>query len=462
MSDSSPEYPRLFPTVGDTPVPLVAVPRGFDAVFQDFEELTGWVLGFAETTPSIERRTQFALGPQAAEGSFYIEDLSESVGGKRSAVDRAASEKLAKSLTSVFAQLTETRNDLRKAHAELATMCTLEVRPDNEARQWAFFQQLLKSAIDLLGYESAALCVLNEQTNSLVFRVVAGTHFEDRLGYYRDLRICRGDVAAMSGNVLTLGRRAEIFEWETPVACRSAVCVPVASLDNIMGTLWLTGDRRRTPSNDDLQVLEIIAGRIACEMERRSLLRRLDTALVAAKIVFQSAPHEQLVEAWTPTPFADWTISSGRQCLKTGPHREHFSIWRVTAEDKLAVLLAELHGVDAAAQANCLRTSFDVLSQIKLEPQAWLKALLGNLNQHFDAPAIESLACMIVDPLTGECQVISAGKYLFGCGGPETPIRRIEFSKAERVPRFLPRQSVLVVRQEFGSTDDFLIRINRK
>jgi GAF domain/Stage II sporulation protein E (SpoIIE) len=462
MSDASPEYPRLFPTVGDSPVPLVAVPRGFDVVFQDFENLTGWVLGFEESKPSIERRTQFALGPQSAEGSFYIEDLSESVGGSRSAVDRTASEKLAKSLTSVFSQLTEKRNDLRKAHAELATMCSLEVRPDNETRQWAYFQQLLKSAIDLLGFESAALCVLNEQTNALVFRIVAGTHFEDRLGYYRDLRICRGDVAAMSGNVLTLGRQAEIFEWETPVACRSAVCVPVSSLDNIMGTLWLTSDRRRTLSNDDLQVLEIIAGRIACEMERRSLLRRLDSALVAAKIVFQSAPHEQLVEAWTPTPFADWTISSGRQCLKTGPHREHFAIWRVTSEDKLAVLLADLHGVDAVAQANCLRTSFDVLSQIKLEPQAWLKALLGNLNQHFDAPAIESLACLIVDPLTAECQVISAGKYSFGCGGSETPVRRIEFSKAERVPRFLPGQSVLVVRQEFGSTDDFLIRINRK
>ena len=462
MSDPSPQYPRLFPTVGDSPVPLVAIPRGFDAVFQDFENLTGWVLGFEESKPSIESRTQLGLGPQAATGFFYIEDLSESVIGQRSAVDRTASEKLAKSLTSVFAQLSETRNDIRQAHAELATTCALEFRPDNEVRQWELFQHLLKSAIDLLGFDSAALCVLNEQTNALVFRVVAGTQFEDRLGYYRDLRICRGDVAAMSGSVLTLGRQAEIFAWETPVACRSAVCLPVASLDNIVGTLWLTSNRRRMLSDNDLQLLEIIAGRIACEIERRSLLRRLDTALVAAKIIFQSAPNEQMVEAWTPTPFADWTISGGRQCAKSGPHREHFAIWRVTAEDKLAVLLAELHGVDATAQANCLRTSFDVLSQIKLEPQAWLKALLGNLNQHFDAPAIESLACMLVDPLTAECQVISSGKYLFGCGGTETPVRRVEFSKAERVPRFLPRQSVLVVRQEFGSTDDFLIRIHRK
>ncbi len=462
MSEASPEYPRLFPNAGDTSASLVSVPRGFDAVFQDFEDLTGWVLGFAETANSFERRTQFALGPQAAEGSFFIEDLSESVIGQRTAIDRTASEKMAKSLSSIFSQLTETRIDLRKAHAELATMCTIEVRPDDEARQWAFFQQILKSAIDLLGFESAALCVLNEQTNALVFRVVAGAHFDDRLGYYRDLRICRGDVTAMTGNVLTLGRKAEIFAWETPVSCRSAICVPIASLDNIMGTLWLTSDRRRTSSDEDLQVLEIIAGRIACEMERRSLLRRLDSALISAKIIFQSSPQEQLAAAWTPTPFSDWTISSGRQSKNLSPQREHFAIWRVTSDDKLGVLLAELHGVDASEQGNCLRTGFDVLSQLKLEPQAWLKALLGNLNQHFDAPAIESIACLVVDPLTGECQVISAGNYSFGCGASETPVRRMEFAKAERVPRFLPHQSVLVVRQEFGSTDDCLIRINRK
>lgn len=88
----------------------------------------------------------------------------------------------------------------------------------------------------------------------------------------QSLRDAVADVTAMSGGAVVLEDAEMLAEWDVMRPCRSAVCVPVASDTTIHGTLWLYDRRERSYADHELALIEIVAGRLAVEIERRRLM----------------------------------------------------------------------------------------------------------------------------------------------------------------------------------------------
>ena len=108
----------------------------------------------------------------------------------------------------------------------------------------------------------------------------------------------------------------------------SAICVPVASSTTILGTLWIFGSEIRDYSDQEINIVEIIAGRIAAELENVALQnKRFSTDSNE-----QTAEPESRIECHPviDPPFAGWVMEG--QC---GSDQEKFIDWDVTDDEEI-------------------------------------------------------------------------------------------------------------------------------
>ena len=94
--------------------------------------------------------------------------------------------------------------------------------------------------------------------------------------------------------------------WHAPEASGASVCVPVSSSTTPLGTLWVFSDDPRDFSDPQTNLIEVVAGRLAAELEREVLLddarqnqtQRLEI-VTAAERQTQSLPcTAPLLEHW--------------------------------------------------------------------------------------------------------------------------------------------------------------------
>ncbi|QDU91753.1 Stage II sporulation protein E (SpoIIE) [Pirellulimonas nuda] len=84
----------------------------------------------------------------------------------------------------------------------------------------------------------------------------------------RTLALAAADVAAMAGGAVVLEDRAMLREWVMADGRQAAVCVPVASDATIHGTLWISWNTPRAIPDEQVELIEIVGGRLAVELER--------------------------------------------------------------------------------------------------------------------------------------------------------------------------------------------------
>lgn len=77
-----------------------------------------------------------------------------------------------------------------------------------------------------------------------------------------------GDLAAIAGEAVALEDRGTLRAWQVTGPQQSAACVPVSSDTTIHGSLWVNWTQPRPISDGTLELIEIVAGRIALELER--------------------------------------------------------------------------------------------------------------------------------------------------------------------------------------------------
>ena len=128
---------------------------------------------------------------------------------------------------------------------------------------------VLRGAVEGFGLAGAELHLLDDTTAELRVAVDFG---DRQTPAARALESADADLAALAGGAVVLEDEDAVAEWATPQRCRAAVCVPVSSDTTIHGTLWLYSNQPRVFRDGDLQLIEIIAGRLAVEIERRQLL----------------------------------------------------------------------------------------------------------------------------------------------------------------------------------------------
>ena len=217
------------------------------------------------------------------------------------------------------------------------------------------------------------------------------------------------DLEALCGHAVVLDNR-EMFEaWNVPEAFEAAVCLPVSSPTTPLGTVWFFADHPRDFSDAEINLLEIVAGRLAADLEREVLLTagaekaKLSRQIEAAERIQQNqlpriAP---LVDGWQ---FAGWSEQAGAL-------GGNFYDWLVRGDDQVLLAVGEcLEGELAGALTACsLRSAWRAHSEYDLPPHRLLERANHALWNGSAGDQYGSLFCGQIDPTSGRLTYAAAG-----------------------------------------------------
>ena len=100
--------------------------------------------------------------------------------------------------------------------------------------------------------------------------------------------------------------------WNMPEDFPAAVCVPVSTPTTLLGTLWVFCNEKRDFNDRETNIVEVVAGRLASDLEREMLLR---AGTDGAELQKQVAAAERLQRNELPTisPLLEgWSVAVGR------------------------------------------------------------------------------------------------------------------------------------------------------
>ena len=176
----------------------------------------------------------------------------------------------------MFDPLTELMPSSHKPHdAPLNRPARVETTPTQDARRAKLelrMAAVLRGAAKAYGYDAAELWLLDDATRRLTRHTAWGVVAE-KTPPVRTLEEADADVAALAGGAVVLENREATRDWPLPHPATSAVCLPVASDLTIHGVVWFYGANERDLDDRELEMLEIVAGRLAMEIEREQLMR---------------------------------------------------------------------------------------------------------------------------------------------------------------------------------------------
>lgn len=153
------------------------------------------------------------------------------------------------------------------------------------------------------GFQAAELWLLDDASRSvdLVARwsskdsPLAGRPEATR----RQLADAPAEVAALAGGAVVLESPRDAHAWDLQsAALGAAICLPVSSDTTIHGVLWLLADAAKAIPDEAVELAEVVAGRLALEVERIA-----DWGLGMADSVTAKAPAETAAADTVDTKF---------------------------------------------------------------------------------------------------------------------------------------------------------------
>ncbi|HEX3997029.1 MAG TPA: GAF domain-containing protein [Pirellulales bacterium] len=220
-------------------------------------------VGFNSAARKLTEQSHVAIADAAAAPRAAHRCTAESARGLRDAAER------------LFNQLARARQIIRRRDAELAARLPVGPRAQEPEQFDRLLKSVLRAGADACECQAAALYTLDDATTSLELRASVGLP-SDRLEQPpRPLKGAIADLEALLGHAVALERATAFGPWRVPEDFAAALCVPVSSATTELGTLWLFSDRRRDFTDRQTNLAEIIAGRLAAELERSALLGQL-------------------------------------------------------------------------------------------------------------------------------------------------------------------------------------------
>jgi sigma-B regulation protein RsbU (phosphoserine phosphatase) len=192
-----------------------------------------------------------------------------------------------------------------------------------------------------------------------------------------------------------------VRHWNPPEDFPSAICVPVSSPTTILGTLWLFSDKTRDFTDREVNLVEVVAGRLASDLEREMLLlegvqgKQLRQQLAAAERMqrdqIPSVPP--LVDGWD---VAGWTA----QAEAVGGD---FHDWFTLPDGRVAFAVGDVMdgGVAAALAANTVKASLRSHGQYQHASESLLRQVNLTLWTSSAGDQFASLFCGLLEPATG-------------------------------------------------------------
>ncbi len=275
----------------------------------------------------------------------------------------------------------------------------------------------------MLNCFGGALYTLDEATSQLKLRSSWGLS-PDRLEQpARPLATALADLEALLGHAVALSTTQSFRPWNVPEICEAALCVPVSSPTTPLGTLWFFCDKSRDFTSAQTNLAEVIAGRLASELDRALLLHEQVQALTVLRQIETASRQQQHALATTPPSLDGWDIA-GWTCQAAalgGAIHE----WRMIADGRLAVFLADCGdgGIAGALTAAAIRTALcsecehlSVARSASREGQRPHDAVsvLTRLHHLLSATSAGDqwvgAVLAIIDPVRGEIELASAGR----------------------------------------------------
>ena len=278
-------------------------------------------------------------------------------------------------LGGMLAELLGTNHALWLREAELAAGVPVVAGPDESEHLAVRLQAVLKSGAESVDCPAAGLYLLDEATTSLKLRSSFGMPRERLSEPARPLQGALADLEAMLGHAVVLNDLDRQTHWNPPEDFTAAVCVPVCTPTIILGTLWVFSNEPRDFTDRETNLIEVIAGRLASDLERENLLRegvdssqwKKDLSAVQRLQRNQLPTIAPLLEGWDVAGWTDQADTVGGD----------FFDWFALPDGLLAVAVADVmaDGVEAAFGANTVKAATRAHGQYHRSTDAMLKAV---------------------------------------------------------------------------------------
>lgn len=131
-------------------------------------------------------------------------------------------------------------------------------------------QSILRTLVRSIDCVAGSIYTIEDGSKKLKLRSVWGLPEDSLLSEPRLLSESLGDSEALLGQAVIANQPYLNKEWSVPEDFPSAVCVPIASSWATLGTLWLfSNQNERDFTENELKIIDIVAGRIALELTLR-------------------------------------------------------------------------------------------------------------------------------------------------------------------------------------------------
>ena len=326
------------------------------------------------------------------------------------AIDGGSVRRLAGSIADVLSELFETRRVLWQREAELAAGVPLVAHREEEKHLASRLEAVLRAGAEAVGADAIALYLLDEATSELKLRSAWGLPFDRLAAPARPLQGAVADLEALLGHAVVLDNDQVMQMWNVPEDCPAAVCVPVSTPTALLGTLWVFCNERRDFRDSETNMLEVVAGRLAADLEREMLMR---AGADGAKLQKQVAAAERLQRNALPTisPLLDgWSVAgwTGQAEGVGGAFHDWFCLPR--GMWALAVGKAAQQGVAGALTANAVKTAVRAHAQYHLQSERILQQVNLTLWTGSAGDQQASLFCGLVETATGRVCCASGGQ----------------------------------------------------
>lgn len=185
-------------------------------------------------------------------------------------------------LSAIFAEMvgkvfTATHRLVEGTH-ELATLVHLGLNVPQGSELLVAVQQLLRAGLQLTGFRSACLFLLEPASEELRLRATHHLDARDVPQSARPLRSDPPDLHVMSSGTRIVIRRGDrqSDEW-LPADAALGFCLPVQTPSGVMGTLWFFDRRPRSIESSEKQLLDSLGMQMASLLERAVLQRESAT-----------------------------------------------------------------------------------------------------------------------------------------------------------------------------------------
>lgn len=277
MSKPFPSYLRL---VAETPLPSVRADEdtaALERVCQAFSQAIGLQLSYvtadAPSQPNLLWSAPVNTGVGTPPGLIRLTGCHDGASaGDGPKVGPQEARELAIAVSSLWSELLQTRLALRSREAELAVAIPV-IEDRQEAHKLAArLESVLRGGAEAVNCQAAALYLLDDATSELKLRASWGLPQSRLLQPARPLHDQLADLEAMLGHAVVLEDPMMFGLWRVPEDCSACVCVPVSTPTIPLGTMWVFSELPRGFTDQETNLIEIVAGRLAADLERETLL----------------------------------------------------------------------------------------------------------------------------------------------------------------------------------------------